>query len=90
MASRVLAAIALATVLYVAVAGAVSVHAAQDPTTPPTSLKDALPPNASGEYIFQNNCATCHGPDGKGSPRSVVITLCQSQSIVAMISSRIG
>jgi len=21
---------------------------------------------------FKNNCATCHGPDGKGSPQSVI------------------
>jgi mono/diheme cytochrome c family protein len=72
MMSRGLAAIALAVVVYVGVAGAVSLHAAHDPTTPPTSLANALPPNADGEYIFKNNCATCHGADGKGSPRSVI------------------
>jgi mono/diheme cytochrome c family protein len=60
MTSRGLAAVVLAAVAYVGVAGAVSLRAAQDPTTPPTSLTDALPPNATGEYIFQNNCATCH------------------------------
>src|SRR5919204_2186771 len=71
MLSRGIAAIVLAGIVYAGVAGAVSLHA-QDATTPPTSLANALPPNASGEYIFQNNCATCHGPDGKGSPQSVI------------------
>jgi cytochrome c5 len=52
--------------------GAVSVHAAQDATTPPTSLDDALPSDATGEQIFQLSCATCHGMDGSGSPQSVV------------------
>jgi mono/diheme cytochrome c family protein len=31
-----------------------------------------LPADATGEQIFRAACATCHGPDGKGSPRSVV------------------
>src|SRR5438128_8622011 len=64
--------IGVAALLYVSVSGAVSLHAAQDATTPPTSLANALPPDATGEYIFQNNCATCHAVDGKGSPQSVV------------------
>jgi len=72
MTSRGVAAVVLASVVYVGAAGAVSLRAAQDATTPPTSLSAALPANATGEYIFQNNCATCHGADGKGSPQSVV------------------
>jgi mono/diheme cytochrome c family protein len=72
MASRALSSIVVAALLYACVAGAISLHAAQDATTPPTSLANALPPDADGEYIFRNNCATCHGPDGKGSPQSVV------------------
>jgi len=32
----------------------------------------ALPADATGEQIFRAACATCHAPDGKGSPRSVV------------------
>ena len=64
--------IGIAALLCVAVAGAVSLHAAQDATTPPTSLANALPPNADGEYIFKNNCATCHAVDGTGSPTSVI------------------
>jgi len=72
MTSRTLTSLIAAAALYVCVAGAISVHAAQDATTPPTSLANALPPNADGEYIFRNNCATCHGPDGKGSPQSVI------------------
>ena len=32
----------------------------------------ALPAEASGAEIFRAACATCHAPDGKGAPRSVV------------------
>src|ERR1041385_3373321 len=71
MRSRGLLSITVALVVYAAAAGTITLHAAQDPTTPPTSLANALPPNADGEYIFKNNCATCHGPDGNGPPRSV-------------------
>ena len=41
---------------------------------PPSSAaaKPALPPDASGEQIYQAACLTCHGADGTGSPRSVV------------------
>ena len=58
--------------LYVCVLGTVSLRAAQDDLTPPTSLERALPPAASGEQIYRQACATCHGLDGKGSPQSVV------------------
>ncbi len=61
-----------AALLYVCVAASVSVHAAQDATTPPTSLAHALPPDATGEQIFLLACATCHATDGRGSPESVV------------------
>ncbi len=64
--------IGIAALLYAGVAGAVSLHAAQDLVTPPTSLEKALPPAADGEYIWKNNCATCHALDGTGSPQSVV------------------
>ena len=72
MRSRGLLSITVALVVYAAAAGTIALHAAQDATTPPTSLANALPPDADGEYIFKNNCATCHGPDGKGSPQSVI------------------
>ena len=72
MVSKGLASIAAAGIVYACAAGAITLHAAQDATTPPTSLANALPPDADGEYIFRNNCATCHGPDGKGSPQSVI------------------
>lgn len=49
-----------------------SLQARQDPVTPPTSLTAALPPEPSGEDIFRQACATCHGVDGAGSPQSVV------------------
>ena len=64
--------IGIAAILYVCVTGAVSLHASQDATTPPTSLDNALPKDATGEDIFRMTCSTCHGPDGRGSPRSVV------------------
>ncbi len=63
----------MAALLYVCVAGAVSLHAAQDATTPPTSLANTgLPADATGEDIFRMTCATCHALDGRGSPQSVV------------------
>ena len=54
------------------VAGAASLRASQDPTTPPTSLDQALPADASGEQIYRAACLTCHGADGAGAPQSVV------------------
>jgi mono/diheme cytochrome c family protein len=37
-----------------------------------SSPERAMPANANGEEIYAAACATCHGPDGKGSPVSVV------------------
>jgi mono/diheme cytochrome c family protein len=70
--ARGISSIGIAALLYVCVTGAVSLHAAQDATTPPTSLANALPPGADSEYIWKNNCATCHAVDGTGSPQSVI------------------
>ena len=67
-----IASIGIAALLYVCVTGAVSLHAAQDATTPPTSLDNALPPNATGADIFRLACSTCHALDGTGSPQSLV------------------
>src|SRR5262245_58558077 len=50
----------------------VPVSAAQDPVTPPTSLENALPPDATGEQIFRQSCSTCHSIDGTGSPQAVL------------------
>jgi len=50
----------------------VTLQADQDRTTPPTSLTNALPADATGEQIFLAACATCHATDGRGSPSSVV------------------
>jgi len=49
-------------------AGGITLRAAQEPT----SLDSALPPDATGEQIFDLACATCHGVDGKGAPQGVV------------------
>jgi hypothetical protein len=64
--------VTIVAMLYVSVAAVVSLHAAQDATTPPTSLANALPPNATPEFIFKNNCATCHALDGTGNNPEVV------------------
>jgi mono/diheme cytochrome c family protein len=63
--------VAAAIALYLSTATA-SVRAAQDVVTPPTSLDNALPRDASGEEIFRAACATCHGVDGKGARPNVV------------------
>jgi mono/diheme cytochrome c family protein len=50
----------------------ITLQAAQDTDTPPTSLEAALPANATGEQIFRQTCATCHAVDGAGSPQAVL------------------
>ncbi len=62
----------VAALLYLTAALSVALHAAQDASTPPTSLANALPAHATGEQIYRLACATCHGIDGKGSPQAVV------------------
>jgi len=57
--------------IYVCCPALVTV-AAQDQTTPATSLDRALPAGATGEEIFKLTCSTCHGHDGSGSPQSQV------------------
>ena len=49
--------------------GAVSLHGQQ---APPASSVSVLPPNATGEDIYQAACAACHGADGTGAPRELV------------------
>jgi mono/diheme cytochrome c family protein len=63
---------ALAAALCVAWCIAAATLHAQDAVTPPTSLVAALPAEPTGEQIFRQACATCHGNDGSGSPASVV------------------
>src|SRR5690242_12578231 len=72
MFSRGITSILVAALVYAGAAGVVSLHAAQDATTPPTSLANALPADATPEYIFKNNCATCHAPDGTGNNPAIV------------------
>ena len=67
MRSRGFISIIVASLVYIGAARTSALHAAQDATTPPTSLANALPPDATPEYIFKNNCATCHAPDGTGN-----------------------
>jgi mono/diheme cytochrome c family protein len=70
MCARGAAPLLVSLVLYGA-AGTASV-AAQDPTTPATSLADALPADATGAQIYTLACAACHGADGRGAPEGVV------------------
>ena len=58
--------------LFACIAGARSIQAAQAAQPQDTSLTSALPEGYTGKDIFTLACATCHGPDGKGSPQSVV------------------
>lgn len=62
----------MAAVLYASAITGVSLHAGQDVTTPPTSLANALPANATGEEIFRLTCAACHAANGAGAPQHVV------------------
>ncbi|HEY6357660.1 MAG TPA: cytochrome c [Vicinamibacterales bacterium] len=63
----------LATLLYGAGFLSIALRAArQSPPQNPGSVAPALPATRTGEEIFRATCATCHGIDGKGSPRSVV------------------
>jgi mono/diheme cytochrome c family protein len=59
-------------VLVLLFASLVSLRAAQAPGPQESSLANALPAGYTGKDIFTLACATCHGPDGKGSPPSVV------------------
>jgi mono/diheme cytochrome c family protein len=61
-----------AVLVFVTATAGVTVRGAQDATTPPTSLVNALPADATGEQIFELACAACHADDGAGSPESVV------------------
>jgi mono/diheme cytochrome c family protein len=51
-------------------AAAASLQASQATEAPSTAR--ALPAGYTGKEIFDLACATCHGPDGTGSPRSIV------------------
>jgi mono/diheme cytochrome c family protein len=42
---------------------------ARQPSAPP---KQAMPPGSSAEETYRAACATCHAPDGRGAPRTVV------------------
>lgn len=50
--------------LFVVCCDALAAHA-QEPSAPATSER-------TGEQIFYAACAACHGPDGKGQPKSIL------------------
>ena len=58
-----------AIVWLIALTGRLGV--AQTPA-PDGVTQSALPASATGEEIYRAACITCHGPDGTGSPRTVV------------------
>ena len=45
---------------------------AQAPGPAPATLAAHATAGTSGEEIYRTACVTCHGPDGKGSPRTIV------------------
>ena len=57
----------LAIALTLAASGAV--EARQLATPPPRA---ALPAGSTAEEVYRAACATCHAPDGRGSPRTVL------------------
>jgi mono/diheme cytochrome c family protein len=50
----------------------VSAQSTRSGGPPGGAAAPALPPDATGESIYRAACVTCHGPDGTGSPRTVV------------------
>jgi hypothetical protein len=56
--------------LILGLPGAASLHAQPQMAVP--SSGNALPVSRTGEDVYRAACATCHGPDGAGSPQSVV------------------
>jgi mono/diheme cytochrome c family protein len=54
----------------VVVAAAVATPAGQQPV--PDGVTGPLPAGRTAEDVYRAGCATCHGPNGKGSPRAVV------------------
>lgn len=53
------------------------------PTRAPEAAPEAAPPTvAEGRDLFANNCATCHGADGRGAP-GVAASLVGSGAVVA-------
>lgn len=61
----------LAALVLAGAIGSVSLRAAQD-APPPVVQPPGLPAGYTGRDIFQLACETCHGHDGRGSPRSIV------------------
>jgi mono/diheme cytochrome c family protein len=48
----------------------IATSAGQQPS--PNGVVGPLPAGRTAEDVYRAGCATCHGPDGKGSPRAVV------------------
>jgi len=66
--SRATAAVVIVAVLFTWTA-AIAVRAQ---AVDPLATASAFPPGYTGRDIFEFACSTCHGPDGRGSPRSIV------------------
>jgi mono/diheme cytochrome c family protein len=52
-------------------AASIGVKAAQEPG-PVSAVSSVTPVPRTGEQIYRAACITCHGPDGRGNPRSHV------------------
>ena len=59
--------------VHLAVTGAVSLRAGPSPIQQaPSTPIGGLSADRTGEEIYRATCISCHGPDGKGMPRSSV------------------
>jgi len=67
------AALSAGVLLHICVVGAASLRAGQQsaPATANQSI-GGLSPDRTGQDIYRATCVSCHGPDGKGMPRSSV------------------
>jgi mono/diheme cytochrome c family protein len=61
-----------AAVAWLAAVAVVLLGAQARPVADASSVGGAIAAQASGEDIYLAACATCHGPDGKGSSRAIV------------------
>jgi len=60
-----------AVLLHIGVLSGVALRAQQTPVAPQAPI-GGLPANRTGADIYRAACVSCHGPDGRGMPRSSV------------------
>jgi hypothetical protein len=59
-------------VLWLALLCGASAQLAAQTSSPPSGRGGPLPVSRTGQDVYRAACLTCHGPDGRGSARSVV------------------